>query len=156
MVIYLMQHGEALSAEEDPERPLSMEGRRNVTAVADRAATCGVRIEHVVHSGKLRAEQTATILADGIGCPDVHRRAGLAPNDPVEPIAAWLAEEAPSSVAVVGHLPHLDRLASLLVAGDTAAQVVALRNGGLVRLAPKTHGRGWAVAWILTPELAVG
>ncbi len=156
MVIYLMQHGEAVSADEDPQRPLSMEGRRNVTAVADRAATCGIRLEQVVHSGKLRAEQTAAILADGVGCPDVHRRDGLAPSDPVAPVATWLADQAPSSVAVVGHLPHLDRLVSLLVAADEGAQVVALRNGGLVRLVPKARGAGWAVSWILTPEIAVG
>jgi phosphohistidine phosphatase len=52
---------------------------------------------------------------------------------------------------VAGHLPHLSRLASLLVTGDPDIEVVAFRNSGLVALG--RDGAGWRIAWILTPEL---
>ncbi len=55
-------------------------------------------------------------------------------------------------MAIVGHLPFLDRFASLLVVGDPGAGVVAFRNGGLVKLVPA--GPGFAVAWAVTPEMA--
>jgi len=116
-----------------------------------------VSVDRIVHSGKTRAAQTAAVLAQALGCADVAAVAGLKPNDPVEAAAAALVDrERPGSLAVVGHLPSLDRLASLLVCQDTSAQVVAFGNGGLVKLVPSTAGRGFAVAWILTPGLASG
>ena len=72
MDIYLMQHGVATPAEEDRARPLSAPGRAGVERVARRAAACGVRVGRCVHSGKLRAEQTARaqelLLSMGTPC----------------------------------------------------------------------------------------
>ena len=155
MDVYLMQHGEAVSAEVDPDRPLTPEGIAHVSAVAAHAAACGVRVDRVVHSGKTRAAQTAAILAGALGCPDVLAAHGLKPNDDV--VAAGLAlihRDAPGSLALVGHLPFLDRLASLLVTGNPEASVVAFRNAGLVHLVPRAAAAGYAVASVLTPELA--
>jgi phosphohistidine phosphatase len=155
MDVYLMQHGEAAAADVDPERPLTESGRRSVGAVAAHAAACGVHIDRIVHSGKLRAEQTAAILAEALGCTVVDQVDGLSPNAAVQAAADALVDQAsPGSLAIVGHLPFLDRFAALLVAGDCTAQVVAFRNGGLVKLVPAEWG--YAVAWAITPEVAKG
>jgi phosphohistidine phosphatase len=153
--VYLMQHGEAAAAEVDPERPLTETGRRSVGAVAAHAAACGVHIDRIVHSGKLRAEQTAGVLAGALRCDVVDQVDGLSPNAPVQAAADALVDPArEGSLAIVGHLPFLDRFAALLVAGDCTAQVVAFRNGGLVKLVPAEWG--YAVAWAITPEVATG
>jgi phosphohistidine phosphatase len=152
--VYLMQHGEAVPAEVDPDRPLTDAGRAAVRAVGAHAAACGVRIDRIVHSGKTRAEQTADLLAAALGCRQVAAVHGLKPNDPVEAAASLVDAGRPGSVAVVGHMPFLERFASLLVAGDSSAQVVAFRNGGLVRLVPASGGAGFSVAWAITPEVA--
>ena len=95
MDLYLMQHGQATTETEDPERPLTDAGRAAVQRVAKRARAAGVRISGCVHSGKLRAEQTAQLLVREIGVePSVEARPGLAPNDPVVPVAQWLRAEA--------------------------------------------------------------
>ena len=155
MDLYLMQHGVALSEDQDPARPLSDEGRADVQQVVERAHAAGIRIDVCVHSGKLRAEQTARVLADGLDIGTVGARKGLNPSDDVEPIARWLADAAPAeSVVVVGHLPFLDRLASFLVTGQESGQAVRFRNAGLVRLVPKQDAPGYRVAWVLVPELA--
>jgi phosphohistidine phosphatase len=161
--LYLMQHGEAVPGEVDPQRPLSEHGRQSVAAVAGRASAAGVRIDRVVHSGKLRAEQTARILAEALYCTDVSAHSGLSPRDNVQEAAARLVRgDAPTSLAIVGHLPFLDRLAAWLVAGDPDAHVVAFHNGGLVHLVPAADGAdaqlagSLAVSWILVPELAAG
>jgi phosphohistidine phosphatase len=52
---------------------------------------------------------------------------------------------------LVGHLPHLSRLAALLLAGDPERETVAFRNAGVVCL--EGQGGRFAVRWILTPEL---
>lgn len=155
MDVYLMQHGEAASEADDPARPLTAEGRDHVTKVSARARTVGVHVELVVHSGKTRAEQTATLLAAAVSADGrTEVRDGLSPNDPVAPVADWLASLGVGSIAVVGHLPFLDRLASRLVVGDEQAAVVRFRNGGLVKLEPRSEGGGYAVDWVLTPAIA--
>lgn len=152
-----MQHGEAVPADLDPERPLTEAGRAAVARVAAHAVACGVQIERIVHSGKLRARQTAEILADALGCSDLAAAPGLKPNDDVVAAAESLIDaDRPGSVAFVGHLPFLDRLASLLVAGDPGAHVIALRNGGLVKLVPTAGANGFSVAWVITPEVVRG
>ena len=57
-------------------------------------------------------------------------------------------------LVLVGHLPFLDRLASLLVSGDEDAQVLRFQMGALVKLEAKHEGTSFSVAWALTPDLA--
>jgi len=156
MDLYLMQHGAAMAETDDPARPLTEEGRAAVARVAARAQTAGVRVDYCVHSGKLRAEQTAQLLARALGADGrLQAQTGLAPNDPVAPVAAWLHGSAEAqSIALVGHLPFLDRLASLLIAEDENAHVIRFQMGGLVKLVPKQERAGFAVAWALPPEIA--
>jgi phosphohistidine phosphatase len=112
-----------------------------------------VGIDRIVHSGKTRAEQSAHLLAGALGCSTVEQHLGLRPGDDVGEAASSLIDVGTAgSLGIVGHLPFLDRLAALLVAGDPGAHVVAFRNGGLVRLVPGE--RGYAVSWVLVPELA--
>jgi phosphohistidine phosphatase len=158
MDVYLMQHGEAVPAEHDPQRPLSSDGAAHVRAVAARAAVCGVQVDRIVHSGKPRAEQTAAVLAEGLRCEVVEQVGGLQPNDPPdEAIAALVEVERPGSVVIVGHLPSLDRMASQLVTGDPDAHVVAFRNAAMVKLVPSPpeSPAPMSVSWILTPVLSM-
>lgn len=151
--LYLAQHGRALSKQEDAERPLRAEGREEVHRVALVAAGCDVRVASVLHSGKRRAEETAALLAAHLQHPPGGLgEAPLAPNDdPAE--ARKLVEEASESLLLVGHLPHLGRLLSLLVAGEAERELVAFRNGDLVRLERDEEG-AWRIGWILAPEIA--
>jgi len=156
MDLYLMQHGEARPEAVDPARPLTEAGRVAVRRVAERARAAGVRVDVCVHSGRLRAEQTAQILAGVLGSVNgPEPRAGLAPNDPIAPTAQWLRGFGPDdAVAVIGHLPFLGRLAGLLIAGDENAEVIGFQMGGLVKLVPTEDHARFSVAWALPPELA--
>lgn len=152
MELYLVQHGEATSEQEDPERPLTAAGREAVERVARAAKAAGVRIRRVYHSGKLRARQTAEILARELGSgatPDVMD--GLAPKDDPAVAGAALADLRDPAI-LVGHLPHLSRLASLLLLGDPDREIIAFRNGGIVCLCEEGDG-SWKVGWILTPAV---
>ncbi len=153
-----MQHGEAVPAEVDPERPLTADGAAHVRAVAARAAVCGVQVDRIVHSGKRRAEQTAQVLAEGLRCDRVEQADGLKPSDPPDgAIEALVERDRAGSVVIVGHLPSLDRLASQLVTGHPQAHVVAFRNAALVKLVPSPpeSAAPFSVSWILTPVLAI-
>ncbi len=159
MMLYLMQHAQALPDAVDPERPLAPEGRAAVERVAARAAQLALPVEHIYHSGKLRARQTAEVLAEALQAGRaVGKLEGLGPKDRAEPLARWLRVETQKQRAdglvLVSHLPLLDRLASLLVTGDEEMGVVVIQYAALLALAPKGDGKRFAVQWLLTPELA--
>src|SRR5262245_36457542 len=127
MLLYLMQHGEARPEAEDPARPLTERGRAEAERVARAVAGRYLGIVQVAHSGKLRARQTAEIVASIlVPTPAVEETAGLGPNDDPR-IAAQAVEREPAPRLIVGHLPHLSRLASLLIVGDEPRAVVAFR-----------------------------
>jgi phosphohistidine phosphatase len=155
MQLYLMQHGEALPAEVDPERPLSVAGETDIRRVAAFLADSGVRVARVLHSGKRRAEQTAEGLAAALG-PGIApaSRTGLNPNDSTESVALEVAEWQEDTM-LVGHLPFMARLASRLVAGRENAGVVAFEPGSVVCLLRTDQG-GWTIAWMLCPRLLAG
>src|SRR5262245_35744108 len=152
MELYLVQHGAAKHESEDPVRPLTEEGRQAVERLADFLAVRRLRIDRVEHSDKLRAQQTAEILAARLHPGDgLLQIAGLAPNDDVEPTRARLTE-ASGSLMLVGHLPHLSRLVSRLLGLDADRPVVHFQMGGVVRLEPDAS-RSWTVRWVLPPAL---
>src|SRR5206468_4436032 len=109
MHAYLVQHGKAKSAEEDPNRGLSDEGREEVTRVAEFLRGLRITISLIQHSGKSRAEETAHILASSIRCTTgpCHTE-GLNPTDDVIETANFLNVYT-DDVLIVGHLPHLER-----------------------------------------------
>jgi len=155
MDIYLVQHAQAI--EQDPMRPLSEEGLSNIERVAAHAARFRISVDHIYHSGKLRAKQTAEILARHLGVADkVETKKGLDPSDSVAPIRDWLdrlSSEGIRNILIVSHLPFLDKLTSLLVAGTEDAHVVAFQNAGIVKLVPKSVGSGYSIQWIITPDI---
>lgn len=149
MALYLMQHGIATSKDENPDRPLTDEGREEVDRVAEAAASAVAPVAGIWHSGKLRARQTAETLGAHLDPGGVSERSGLAPmDDPAEIEAAIADAEAP--VVLVGHLPHLSRTVSHLVTGDADREIVAFRNAALVRLVETDDG--WRLDWILSPD----
>ena len=64
MKLYLVQHGEAVSKDIDPGRPLSPDGVMAVQSIATHMFNRHIELNRVYHSGKLRAHQTAEIFAD--------------------------------------------------------------------------------------------
>lgn len=152
MHLYLVQHGKAKSAEEDPNRGLSDEGRSEVMRMAQFLSELRISVSLIQHSGKLRAEETAHLLAESIRCASgpghVH---DLAPNDDPSLMANFLRVYTDDAM-LVGHLPHLERLTSLLLTGSPDRRPVAFQNGGVVCL-HKDSGGVWSIHWIVTPQL---
>jgi len=151
MNLYLVQHGEPLAKEVDPERPLSEQGRLDVSRVGRfTAASCHVRVSHLYHSGKLRARQTADILAENLDLPSPVQSDGLAPlDDPA--IWANRCGELTKNIMLVGHLPHLARLAGVLLGSGAESPSIAFRMGGMIAL--RREGGRWSLQWMVVPEI---
>ena len=154
MRVYLVQHGEAKSKDQDPQRPLTDQGTADVRKVADLLAPIGLTVRGIWHSGKARAAQTAQLLAAAVAAVEgVTRRDDLSPKDPVEPLREAI-ESSDGDVMLVGHLPFMSKLASRLLCGDEKAPLVAFRQGGVLCLARQEET--WQVAWMVTPDLLRG
>lgn len=151
MKLYLVQHGEAKSESEDPQRSLTEKGKGEIQNVAKMAKKLNLCPSRIHHSGKLRAKQTAEIFADSLKRP-VEAAQGLNPNDDIPEWADRISREK-EDLMIIGHLPFLEKLASLLVAGKEDIRPILFRYGAIVCL-DKKETDGWGVRWILTPEMA--
>ena len=149
MDFFLVRHGDARSSSDDPRRPLSERGLQEVEAVA-RAAAGRIAVSTIFHSDKLRARQTAEIFGRFVSAENgVREIAGLAPED--DP---WIAkaelESAEAPLMLVGHLPHLARLASLLLTGQSERQTVDFSTATIVCLSWESGA--WSFSWSMSPD----
>ena len=150
MFLYIFRHGDARPKSEDPERGLSDRGREEVAAVCRVFSGIGPQVDAIWHSGKTRAEQTAAMLAASLQLEGrLHQQEGLNPNDPAAPVARQV-ERLQSNLVIVGHLPQLGRLVSVLLLGSER-DLLDLPSAGLVCL--ERTADSWLINWFLAPEL---
>ncbi len=152
MRIYLVRHGDALPATEDPERSLSESGKRKVARVAGVLETIGAGVDRMIHSGKPRARQTAEILARSLMRePGLETADDLNPMDPVEPWAGR-AVELEHDTMLVGHLPFMSRLLTRLVTGAADPELVDFPPGTVACLERTSEGK-WLIVTVVRPGL---
>ncbi len=152
MRLYLVHHGAAKTEAEDPLRGLTEEGQRAVERMADFLATLPLPLDCIKHSEKLRARQTAEILATRLRPAEGTRQiAGIGPNDDIEPMRTRLAKES-KNLMLVGHSPYLSRLVARLLGLPADKQVVRFQMGGAVRL-EREEDEEWLIRWVVTPNL---
>ncbi|VUT25508.1 MAG: phosphohistidine phosphatase [Candidatus Methanolliviera sp. GoM_oil] len=149
MKLYLVQHAEAKDKDEDPTRPLSGKGWNDIRNMAS-FFKGKIEVAKIVHSGKLRARQTAEEL-NAVVSSSVEEVGGLAPLDDPGIWEERLREESEDTM-IVGHLPHLGRLAGLLLANDPERKVIDFKMGGVVCL-ERDEGGNWSLQWMVTPEI---
>lgn len=151
MTLYIVRHGEAMYEGGDSQRRLSEKGASEIEKVARFLASAGVRAARILHSPKARAAETAAILSRHIK-PEkgVHETEGLLPGDDPR---KWVARagEAGEDLMLVGHMPQLGCLVSLLVSGDMDGNVVELSTGSVVALRKKDGS--WSIGWMVAPEI---
>lgn len=152
MFLYLVQHAEAKREEEDPARGLTEKGFRDIVKVAAYAAKLDVKIARIFHSGKTRALQTAQVLEEHLtpekGISEID---GLTPMDDPD-IWSKRIPQINDDVVLVGHLPHLARLSSLVLCGGKENNIIDFKMGGIVCL-KRFEDKHWSVAWMITPEV---
>ena len=152
MLLYLVQHSKAKSEEEDPDRPLSEEGLFDIERVAAYVSQFDFTVDTIFHSNKLRAKQTAEVLANHIKpSGGISEKDWLAPLDDPTVWAERLRGMA-GCVMLTGHQPHLGKLASLLLCGDADKHIVAFRMAGIVCLGRDDSGL-WSLQWMLIPDV---
>lgn len=145
MDAYLIRHGDAVAEMDNPKRPLSTKGRRDVQRTAHLALARNIQISAIYHSGILRAFETAQILAEILAPPrGLHLHAGLLPEDDPAIVKAEL-DLMDHPIALVGHLPYLNRLAALLTSGDPNRAVVEFLPAMMIGFQRQDYQ--WKITW---------
>ena len=152
MKLYLIQHAKAASKEKDPERGLTSEGLGDIQKIATFIEPMNISVDMLWHSGKTRARQSAEVVAEVVRIKgELASRHGLSPNDDVNPLKNAIIATG-QDIMIVGHLPFLSKLASLLLTGCESNGTVAFKQGGIVCL-ECTDENNWQVDWMITPDI---
>ena len=150
MAVYLMRHGRCLSELIDPRRPLSEKGVWEVEMVGRSVSAYDIVPSRIRHSEKLRARQTAKIIASYLEVDgSIGEMGGLLPEDDAVIFADSLRED--ENTLYVGHLPFMERVVSYAITGDPAVPVVRFQTACCVCLDTDGRSGRWVVRWSVTP-----
>ena len=159
MKICILRHAEAEPrgpGVADAARKLTANGKRELRAVLKAARGAGVEPEAILTSPWKRALETATAARDVLGCDNFMETKALLPD--VLPSHIWeeiRALRPLKEIMLVGHEPHVSRLAAFLLEAPVA---IAFKKGGMLRIEVQDKEgppRG-VLKWMLTPKLAGG
>lgn len=152
--IYLLRHADAGDPEAwrgpDAERPLSAKGTRQADRLGAFLAGIGFRPDAIVSSPKVRASQTAEIVAQALGA-SVALDDRLAEGFGLADLGAMLEERSgPGRIVLVGHDPDFSATLGELV----RTKAIPMPKGALARVdvdGPPRAGAG-VLRWLLPPE----
>ncbi len=152
MTLYLVQHGQSLSKDVDPDQGLSEKGVAETERIAGVAKNYQINVGQIMHSVKTRARKTADIFASALnptkGLKEVE---GLKPMDDVAAFAASLNPD--TNTMLVGHLPFMERMASYLITGSVDKPIFKFQNSGIVCLDKDPNSEFWVIVWTLMPRI---
>ena len=161
MKLFLLRHAEAEDLAPDHARPLSAHGRATIKHLAAFLARRHLAVSPTAlwHSPLLRARQTATLFCESAGLTiPLHEVDGLRPMDDPRLMLERL-NQTQEPVLLVGHNPHFELLANLLLLGDdrrAQPPVVNIPKASLLRF--RRIGSGPRACWqlrdLLTTKLS--
>lgn len=158
MRLFLLRHADAVSHTPDEERPLSPHGFVQIERLIARLPLAELsELRSIEHSPLVRAVQTAACFRERAGL-----RAPLKECSHIRPddSAAYTAESlcrGEQDRLLVGHNPHHECLASLLLGQGRAPVQVAFRKASMLaleRFSPPTKSTPygyWQLLWFITP-----
>jgi len=151
MRLYLVQHAMATSKEENSTRPLTAQGHEDTVRTAGFLSLFErPKPTRIIHSNKLRSQQTAQMIAEAWGCQHIEENVDLSPqSDP----NIWSKKlmGTHEDILLVGHLPHLQKLAGILLCHDDTRHILQYQNAGISCLERNNHE--WSLCWQIHPQL---
>ena len=155
MELYLLRHAHAgdPAAWDGPDerRPLSDKGEKQADRLGRFLAGIGFQADAIVTSPKVRAAQTARIVAErlGLAVSEDDRLAGEVSVGTLEAVLRDAGD--PVRPVVVGHDPDFTELVALLC----GAARVPMRKGSLARIdvARRLEPGGGTLRWLVPPDL---
>ena len=118
---------------DDALRPLTPAGKRRFRKAALGLRKWSPRVDALLSSPFVRAQQTADLLTQFSGWPAAIECSALVPGTPSSRLIARLRRTRGQCVAVVGHEPHLSAFISACLTEQLKVDL-KLRKGGVAHL----------------------
>jgi phosphohistidine phosphatase len=137
MISIIVQHGDNISKEENPDKPLSTKGRDQIQNLVNFLNVIKWYPERIIHSGKLRAAETAEIAGKGTGCTLIEVEEYLDPKDDPARLVKELGER-DENILVVGHMPFLGELVKKIT-NSTENDIIDITHGSPLMITKKDN-----------------
>jgi phosphohistidine phosphatase len=155
MRLYLVQHGDALPRDIDPDRPLSERGRADIARLAEWLSGRNVGVARILHSGKARARETAELLLPLVQSDKhIYESQGLLPNDSPEAFLRRLSDPNEDTL-VASHMPFVARTVSQALTHAPDRRLIEFLPGSIAGLERK-QGASWHLFLFARPEVLPG
>jgi phosphohistidine phosphatase len=160
MNLVIVRHGPAGDREtwqaeggDDRERPLTPDGKKQMRRAAAGLSKLVSGFDLLASSPLVRAMESAEIVAEEFGV-DITTLELLMPEADPDNLVPWLAEQDPeTTIAVVGHEPHLSTLVGHLVTGKSRSFITLKKAGScMVELSNPIKAGTGTLGWLLTPK----
>lgn len=151
MKLYFMRHGHAESRSKgipDEERQLTSRGVERVENAAAVLARLGIAPAHIYSSPRVRAKQTADIVAETLGLPvEVHDAVNF--NFSVDAVKDFVSASSDDDLMFVGHEPTMSATIEAITRGS-----VVMKPGGFARvdLTSRFAVQGDLI-WLIAPKV---
>ena len=148
-----------MSSEENPDRPLSSQGRSEIQKVGSFLSRSRFNISGVIHSDKLRTQETALILSKALNCGQVVQESSfpIGPNDEVGPLCDAIKNTKYKNLIenkmIVGHLPYLGKLLSKLLFENENKTIIDFEPGMVLSIKSDLFRKEWVIEWVFKPSL---
>jgi len=157
MEIYFLRHasaGEAkLNPAKDEQRPLDKLGVEQCHIVGRALAALKLGLDVIISSPLVRAQQTASIVAEEIGQEDkIVTDDALRPEASYEQFEQLLARYSDKeAILVVGHNPTQTEFLTQLVTGKSS-EAIEFKKGAIARV-DKEGSRPAVLKWCMPPKV---
>ena len=159
MLLYLVRHAYA-GQRGDPQypddslRPITKKGRKQFDRLVKALAAGKFAPAAIGTSPLLRCMQTADVLAARLPTQIKPQQVeAFSPGCEVEEVIAWAKQAGAQEIAMVGHAPDVDTIASALL--GAADESVHFAKGAIAAIefnAEPATGKG-TLLWLITPKL---
>ena len=144
MKLYLIRHGDAEFMANDTVRPLSQQGEREAKSAGHYLLKVDTKVDFIYHSTLRRSRETAEHIAHILNAVALLKeRNGLCPEDSPALFAEELQIERQSG-AIIGHLPFLQIIASILLLSPSEMLPIKYTPGSILCLEREGYGE-----WLL-------
>lgn len=154
MKLYLVRHGDSETSTNQSEAILTPKGREGIKRLAQFISKLNIKVDRFYHSGKRRAEETASLLASNAGLNSEHDLEilpGIEPLDPITPIIKKISTWEKDAL-LVGHLPFMTKLVGKLITDDEQHEFAQFEGGSMICL-ERLPSHQWILHWFIDPKL---
>lgn len=149
MLLYFMRHAEAADdVQDDAARPLTKRGIKRTENAAKVLEKLGINPAHIYASPRVRAQETAKIVADALG-KRVETRPECDFDFSVEVVRNMIMGFAPTvEIMFVGHNPSMSSVVQAICGAE-----VGMKKGAIARIDLMPNQMRGELVWLVTPKV---